>query len=68
MSRIFISGFSYGLGLMAAQLLVEQSHCIGMCARYEQRAETARRKPPADVIALFSINSARIPIEGGRYE
>jgi NADP-dependent 3-hydroxy acid dehydrogenase YdfG len=68
MSRIFISGSSYGLGPMVAQLLVEQSHCIGMRARYKQRAETARRKPPADGIALLSINSARIPIEGGRYE
>lgn len=45
MSRIFISGSSSGLGLMVIQLLVEQSHCIGLSARNEQRAETARSHP-----------------------
>ena len=29
MSRIFISGSSTGLGLMAAELLVQQGHQIG---------------------------------------
>jgi NAD(P)-dependent dehydrogenase (short-subunit alcohol dehydrogenase family) len=36
MSRIFISGSSRGLGLMAAQLLIEQGHKVvlhALCTR-----------------------------------
>ena len=43
MSRIFISGSSMGLGLMAAQLLVEQGHKVVLHARNEARADNTQR-------------------------
>src|SRR5277367_280529 len=53
MSRIFISGSSTGLGLMAADLLVSQGHQVVLHARNAARAGDARRelpKPEAVVI------------------
>ena len=38
MSRIFISGSSAGLGLMAGQLLVSQGHQVVLHARNAVRA------------------------------
>jgi NAD(P)-dependent dehydrogenase (short-subunit alcohol dehydrogenase family) len=46
MSRIFISGSSTGLGLMAAELLASQGHKIVLHARNAARAEDARRALP----------------------
>lgn len=46
MSRIFISGSSTGLGLMAGQLLAEQGHQVVLHARNAARAEDARRELP----------------------
>ena len=46
MSRIFISGSSTGLGLMAAELLVQQGHRVVLHARSATRAEDARRALP----------------------
>jgi len=42
MARVFISGSSTGLGLMAGQLLVEQGHQVVLHARNRGRAEAAR--------------------------
>src|SRR5262245_2532497 len=42
MARVFISGSSTGLGLMAGQLLVEQGHQVVLHARNPARAEDAR--------------------------
>jgi len=47
MARIFITGSSDGLGLAAAQLLVEQGHDVVLHARSQQRAEETRNKLPA---------------------
>ncbi|WP_413990014.1 SDR family NAD(P)-dependent oxidoreductase [Labrys okinawensis] len=47
MARIFISGSSAGLGLMAGQLLAEQGHKVVLHARNEARAADARRELPA---------------------
>ena len=44
MSRIFISGSSTGLGLMAADLLVSKGHSVVLHARNAERAEEARRE------------------------
>jgi NAD(P)-dependent dehydrogenase (short-subunit alcohol dehydrogenase family) len=44
MARIFITGSSDGLGLMAAQLLVEQGHSVVLHARSHQRADEAHNK------------------------
>jgi len=46
MSRIFISGSSTGLGLMAADLLVSQGHQVVLHARNANRAEDVRRELP----------------------
>jgi NAD(P)-dependent dehydrogenase (short-subunit alcohol dehydrogenase family) len=46
MSRIFISGSSTGLGLMTAELLVQQGHQVVLHARNANRAEDAQRALP----------------------
>jgi NAD(P)-dependent dehydrogenase (short-subunit alcohol dehydrogenase family) len=46
MSRIFITGSSEGLGLMAGQRLVEQGHRVVLHARNGNRAEDARAGLP----------------------
>ena len=51
MSRVFISGSSTGLGLMAAELLVQQGHQVVLHARSAARAEDARLAlPRADAV------------------
>lgn len=44
MSRVFITGSTDGLGLLAAQLLVSQGHQIVLHARNSDRAADARRR------------------------
>src|SRR5262249_57598920 len=46
MGRVFISGSSTGLGLMAGQLLVEQGHRVVLHARNDKRTNDARRAQP----------------------
>ena len=46
MSRIFISGSSTGLGLMAGELLVQQGHQVVLHARNAARAKDARHALP----------------------
>jgi NAD(P)-dependent dehydrogenase (short-subunit alcohol dehydrogenase family) len=46
MSRVFVSGSSEGLGLMAGQLLAEQGHEVVLHARNSTRANDARRALP----------------------
>ncbi len=46
MAYIFVTGSSDGLGLMAAQLLIEQGHTVVAHARNAQRAEHTRRVIP----------------------
>ena len=46
MSRIFISGSSTGLGLMAGQLLIDQGHQVVLHARNASRADDAKRALP----------------------
>jgi NAD(P)-dependent dehydrogenase (short-subunit alcohol dehydrogenase family) len=64
MSRIFITGSSDGLGLMSAQLLVEQGHSVVLHARNAQRAEeTRRRLPSAEAVVtgdLASLQQVRL--------
>ena len=63
MARVFISGSSTGLGLMAGQLLVEQGHQVVLHARNRGRAEAARASLPEveDVVIgdLSTIAGAR---------
>jgi NAD(P)-dependent dehydrogenase (short-subunit alcohol dehydrogenase family) len=58
MSRIFITGSSDGLGLMAAQLLVEQGHSVVLHARSKERAaETQRKLPEAEAVVVGDLSS-----------
>ena len=63
MSRIFISGSSMGLGLMAGELLASQGHQVVLHARNAARAGNARRAlPQAEAIVegdLDTIAGAR---------
>jgi NADP-dependent 3-hydroxy acid dehydrogenase YdfG len=42
MSRVFISGSSASLGLMAAEMLVDQGHRVVLHARNAARADDAK--------------------------
>jgi len=46
MSRVFISGSSTGLGLMAGELLIKQGHQVVLHARNAARADDAKRALP----------------------
>ncbi len=58
MARIFITGSSDGLGLMAAQLLLEQGHGVVAHARNAQRGEeTCRKLPSVETILIGDFAS-----------
>ncbi|AMJ70790.1 short-chain dehydrogenase [Enterobacter cloacae] len=58
MSRIFISGSSTGLGLMAAELLVQQGHQVVLHARNVSRAEDAQRAlPQAEAVVAGDLET-----------
>lgn len=58
MSRIFISGSSTGLGLMAAELLTEQGHQIVLHARNDARARDAHRAlPKAEAVVIGDLET-----------
>lgn len=63
MSRIFISGSSTGLGLMAAGLLINQGHQVVLHARNAARAHDAKQAlPEAEAIVegdLATIGAAK---------
>ena len=56
MARIFISGSSTGLGLMAGRLLVEQGHQVVLHARSKPRADDTRASlPQAEHIVVGDV-------------
>ena len=58
MSRIFISGSSTGLGLMAAELLSSQRHQIVLHARNADRAaDTRRALPKAEAVVTGDVET-----------
>ena len=58
MSRIFISGSSTGLGLMAAKLLIQQGHQVVLHARNAERAHDAQRAlPRAEAVVVGDMDS-----------
>ncbi|MDN7425392.1 SDR family NAD(P)-dependent oxidoreductase [Burkholderia sp. AU45388] len=58
MSRVFISGSSTGLGLMAAELLVQQGHAVVLHARNANRAEDTRRAlPQAEAVVVGDVET-----------
>jgi NAD(P)-dependent dehydrogenase (short-subunit alcohol dehydrogenase family) len=76
MSRIFISGSSTGLGLMAGELLINQGHQVVLHARNPARVDAAKRALPKaeaivegdlDTIAGAKAVAARVN-ELGRFD
>ena len=60
MARVFISGSSTGLGLMAAQLLVEQGHTVVLHGRNEARSAEARHAlPKAEAVVTGDLSTIR---------
>lgn len=58
MARIFITGSSDGLGLIAARLLVEWGHRVTLHARNDARADDARQAlPQADAAVVGDVSS-----------
>jgi NAD(P)-dependent dehydrogenase (short-subunit alcohol dehydrogenase family) len=58
MSRIFISGSSTGLGLMAGELLASKGHQVVLHARNANRAEDTRRAlPQAEAVVVGDIET-----------
>jgi len=58
MSRIFISGSSTGLGLMAGERLASQGHRIVLHARNANRAEDARRGlPEVEAVVIGDVET-----------
>jgi NAD(P)-dependent dehydrogenase (short-subunit alcohol dehydrogenase family) len=58
MARVFISGSSTGLGLMAGQLLVEQGHQVVLHARNEARAKQTRAAlPQAEAVVIGDLST-----------
>jgi len=58
MSRVFITGSTDGLGLMAANLLLEEGHQVVLHARDTPRAAQVRRNlPSAEAVAIGDLSS-----------
>jgi NAD(P)-dependent dehydrogenase (short-subunit alcohol dehydrogenase family) len=60
MSRVFVTGSSTGLGLMAAQLLVEKGHRVVVHGRNQARVDAARAAvPAAEAAVIGDLSSIR---------
>jgi NAD(P)-dependent dehydrogenase (short-subunit alcohol dehydrogenase family) len=58
MARIFVTGSSEGLGLMAARLLAGEGHQVTLHARNDARAADARRSlPAAEAVVVGDLSS-----------
>lgn len=57
MARVFVTGSADGLGLMAAQLLVEQGHRVVVHGRSAERAEEAKRLSVAEAAVHGDLSS-----------
>jgi NAD(P)-dependent dehydrogenase (short-subunit alcohol dehydrogenase family) len=58
MARVFISGSSTGLGLMAARRLADQGHEVVLHARSARRAEDAERElPQAKALVIGDVET-----------
>ena len=70
MARVFITGSSDGLGLMAARLLIEQGHEVVVHGRNEGRSPEALEAAPGaqGVVSgdLSTITGARTVADGGQ--
>ena len=53
MAKVFITGSSDGLGLMAARILIQQGHQVVLHGRNRERAETALGAAPGAAHTVF---------------
>lgn len=61
MARVFITGSSDGLGLMAGRLLAQQGHAVVLHARNAQRAEDARAAlPGAEAVVTGDLSTIAV--------
>ncbi|ROI00278.1 SDR family NAD(P)-dependent oxidoreductase [Chryseobacterium daecheongense] len=64
MGRIFITGSSDGLGMMAAKLLMEEGHQVVLHARNEKRAKDAlKANPKAESVLIGDLSSIAETVE-----
>ena len=76
MARVFITGSSDGLGLLAGKMLVEQGHDVVLHARNAERAASARSSLPeceavvlGDVSTITNMHSVADQVnERGRFD
>jgi NAD(P)-dependent dehydrogenase (short-subunit alcohol dehydrogenase family) len=60
MARVFVTGSSTGLGLMAAQLLLEMGHRVVVHGRNQARADVALTAAPrADAAVIGDLSKIR---------
>src|SRR6185295_5148549 len=60
MARIFVTGSSTGLGLMAAELLIEQGHRVVLHGRDRARADDAMAAAPgAEAVVIGDLSKMR---------
>jgi NAD(P)-dependent dehydrogenase (short-subunit alcohol dehydrogenase family) len=58
MARVFVTGSADGLGLMAAQSLIERGHKVTLHARNDARAEVARKAAPgAEAVIVGDLST-----------
>ena len=58
MARVFITGSSEGLGLMAGRLLADEGHAVVLHARSEARADDARAALPlAEAVVVGDVST-----------
>ena len=58
MARVFITGSSQGLGLMAGRHLIEHGHSVVLHARTEERARDVRRSlPMAEAVLIGDLST-----------
>lgn len=61
MARIFITGSSEGLGLMAGRLLAEQGHAVVLHARNSRRSEDAEKAlPEAESVVVGDLSTVAV--------
>lgn len=61
MARIFITGSSDGLGMMAAKLLAMEGHVVALHARDARRAQDARSQlPSAEAVVVGDLSSIAV--------
>ena len=57
MAKVFITGSSDGLGLMAGRLLAEQGHAVVLHARNEARAQSTRAALPQAAVLVGDLST-----------